>query len=188
MNPQYLKLLPLGLLFLFALVISLGLFGTGKPPEIKSRMVGQYPGVFDLTVLDMPQAHFSPQYWRGRVVVLNTFASWCEPCLLEHPLLMKLAQTRKAEMLGISWKDKPDDTRKWLQSRGNPFSQVGVDILGQTTVHLGLTGVPETLILDKRGVIVYHRKAQLTETEVSQVIIPLLDQLNGHATPAPAGR
>ncbi len=180
---KYLRLLPLGILFVILLALSLGLVGNGGAPVAKSRMIGQKPGIFDLTVLDVPQGHFAPKMWLGRTVMLNVFASWCEPCAAEHALLMKLSQSRRVEIFGLAWKDTADKTRAWLKERGNPYSMVGMDPIGQTTVHLGLSGVPETMIIDPSGTVVYHHKAQLTEAEIDTVIIPLLNQMQSGNAP-----
>lgn len=176
------RLLPLLVLLFVSLLMASGLL-TSDPRSRPSRMIGKEPAIFDIMVVGQRDAHFSPTLWKGRVVVLNVFASWCVACAAEHPLLMKLAQTRKALVLGIAWKNKQEDIIKWINARGNPYQQIGYDIDGQTTVALGMTGVPETFVLDVGGRIVYNLRGPLTEHEMNTVLIPLLDRLNASHAP-----
>jgi DsbE subfamily thiol:disulfide oxidoreductase len=119
---------------------------------------------------------FSPRIFTGKVVMVNVFASWCEPCAAEHPTLMKLA--KKVNIYGVAWKDKPDAVFRYLQERGNPFQQVGNDENGKATIPMFLTGVPETFLLNKKGQIILHYKAALDDEVVNKLIIPLIDKLN----------
>lgn len=93
---------------------------------------------------------FSTADLKGHVTLINFFASWCEPCRVEHPTLMRLAKEGYA-IWGIVYKDKPDDARRFLADRGTPYSRLGVDAQGRTFIDFGAYGVPETFIVDAEG-------------------------------------
>ena len=183
MSP-YVRLIPLALLLLFCMLMALGLFNRNDALQ-ESRMLGEKPGTFDLAVIGQPMTHFSPKQWQGRIIVLNVFASWCEPCNIEHPVIMKLAKSGKAVVLGIAWKDKEENIRRWINAHGNPYQQIGLDPDGHTTVSLGLSGVPETLVIDQNGIIIYNKKAPLSEEDVDKVLLPLLSKLQAEYAPNP---
>lgn len=174
-NINTIRMLPLLILFLLSAAIALGLFN-GKKNPIDIVNNGKKFSDFQLPSLAKNQM-FSPKlFGGGRVLVVNVFASWCEPCAAEHEVLMSLAHT--VNIYGIAWKDKPEDALKYLQERGNPFQQIGVDETGVTTVPMAITGVPETFVLDKNGAIALHYKAPLTDDIITSLFIPLIKQLN----------
>ena len=107
-------------------------------------------------------------------VVLNLFASWCTPCLAEHPLLQSLEQNG-ATVYGIGWRDKEENIRNWLNEHGNPFTAVWMDAKGEAAIPLGLRGVPETYILHK-GKVTFHHAGVLTETLIREQMLPLLEE------------
>lgn len=169
------RFLPLLILLLLCLALAFNLPGRSQAPV--SPLVGTVPAAFSVAVLDNPQAAFSPEIWKGKVVMLNAFASWCESCIAEHPVLMKLAESGKVEIFGLGWRDQPEKLRAWLEKRGNPYRLAGVDEHGKTTVALGLSGVPETFVFDRHGRVAYNSKAPLTEEEINNVILPLMEKL-----------
>lgn len=171
----WLRILPLLIMLLLTIALAMGLFNRNPPSAIDTLNNGKvFP---DFTIASLGKdTMFSPKLFGGRVLVVNAFASWCEPCAAEHDLLMELAQ--KVNIYGVAWKDKPEAVLRYLQERGNPFQEVGVDELGDTTIKMFLTGVPETFILNKKGEIVLHYKAPLTEEVIKTLILPLIIQLN----------
>ena len=180
---QWLRLAPLILMLLVVLLIGTGVFTKDKSESEKrmtQHLVGYEIPLFSLPFIgrDNTSYQFSPQILRGNVVLINIFSSWCQPCKYEHPVLMKLAQTGKVNMVGLAWKDNADDIIKYLNANGNPFQLVGHDEVGATTVDLGLTGVPETIIIDKDGVVVYNTKEVLTDEIVNEEILPLVARLD----------
>ncbi len=177
MNSNILRMLPLLILFVLSVAIALGLFSSDdRDKAIVTVNQGKKFSAYELPSLGKNEM-FTPQlFGGGRVLVVNIFASWCEPCATEHEMLMKLAH--KVNIYGIAWKDKPADTLKYLQQRGNPFQQIGVDEAGVTTVPMAITGVPETFVLDKNGAIALHYKAPITEETMTKLFIPLISILN----------
>jgi cytochrome c biogenesis protein CcmG/thiol:disulfide interchange protein DsbE len=166
------RLLPLILLMVLCTVLALGLFSRHHQAFV-SKMIGQKPENISLPLLNGGTATIP---LGGKAVLVNVFASWCESCQAEHAVLMSLAL--QAEIIGIAWKDTPEKIKVWLAAQGNPYHEVLMDERGKATLPLALSGVPETFIFDKHGIIVYNKKAPLTEEEVRTVILPLLEKLH----------
>ena len=109
----------------------------------------------------------------GKPVLVNFFASWCAPCLAEHPLFTRLKEREGATIIGIAWKDKPEATRAWLAKLGDPFAQIGFDQDGKLALDWGLSGVPETYLIDAQGIVRLHFRGPITERDLA-TILPLL--------------
>jgi cytochrome c biogenesis protein CcmG, thiol:disulfide interchange protein DsbE len=113
---------------------------------------------------------------QGRVSLLNVFASWCVPCHAEHPVLMEIArdpQLRdRVALVGLAYKDEPENTRRFLGQGGNPFERIGVDASGRTGIDFGVYGVPETYVIKPDGTIAYRFVGPLSEESFRQVLLP----------------
>lgn len=170
-----LRMLPLLILFILGGALAAGLFNGKKTDNIDTLNIGKNFADFEIPSLGK-DTKFSPKLLSGQVIVVNVFASWCVPCNVEHAVLVKLAQ--KVNIYGVAWKDKPEAVLAYLQKRGNPFVQVGIDETGKTTVPMFLTGVPETFILDKNGAIAFHYKSVINNEIVNTLMLPLIEKLN----------
>lgn len=104
---------------------------------------------------------------RARVSVVNVWASWCVPCRDEHPVLMQLARDGEVRVMGINYKDAPENARRFLGALGNPFARVGVDPNGRSAIDWGVYGVPETFIVDAQGVIRHKHIGPITPAQVA---------------------
>lgn len=175
MQNKTLRLMPLLLLLIFSALLAAGLFHSRSKQN--DALVGKSFSPFTLDRLDTTEA-FSVPLWQGNVAVINVFATWCEPCQVEHPALMNLAASGKVNLFGIAWKDKKEKVAAWLEKRGNPYHAVGLDPLGHSTVPLALTGVPETFVLDKQGIVRFHISDALTDDMINTQILPLVEKLN----------
>jgi cytochrome c biogenesis protein CcmG, thiol:disulfide interchange protein DsbE len=113
----------------------------------------------------------------GRVTLVNFFASWCAPCREEHSELMALGRLPGVTLDGIAYKDKPEETRRFLERLGNPFGHIGVDRNGTTAIDFGVYGVPETYVVDATGHIRYRHVGPVTAEDVKSEILPLIQQL-----------
>lgn len=171
------KMLPLALFLILCVALAFGLSDHNPKAPVDSPMVGQKPEAFSLPSLDDATYKLSFSTWKGKVVVVNAFASWCQSCMAEHPVLMKLKQSSDVIFVGLAWRDKPEKISAWLATHGNPFSAVMVDESGQSTMKLALSGVPETFILAKDGRIAYNHKSPVDDEEVEKVILPLVGRL-----------
>jgi cytochrome c biogenesis protein CcmG/thiol:disulfide interchange protein DsbE len=155
-----------------ALLFALRLF-SGDPSRIPSALIGQAAPKATLPPLDnlrrdgAPVPGWSSAEMRGRVTVVNVWASWCAPCQEEHATLMRLAGEEKAiRLVGLNYKDKPENARRFLGTFGNPFAAVGTDPAGQTAIEWGVYGVPETFIVGPDGVIRYKQVGPLGEANL----------------------
>ncbi len=115
---------------------------------------------------------------RGTPVLINFFASWCTPCLAEHPLMHTLGKRHDVMIYGIGWGDEADNIRDFLIQHGNPYDHVAMDEDGRTAIAYGLTGVPESYLLSPDHRIAYHLKGPITEDRMQDDIIPLLESFH----------
>ena len=160
---RLLFLLPLLSLVAMALFFGWALISGRDPASIGSVMVGRpAPKLEGVTFGD------------GKPKLVNYFASWCAPCLAEHPLFTRLKQRDGAAIVGVAWKDKPEATRAWLARLGDPFKQLLFDEDGKLALDWGLSGVPETYLVDGQGIVRLHFRGPITEADLKERILPLL--------------
>ena len=169
-------LLPLGIFI--ALVVMLGVGLSLNPREVPSPLIGKPAPEFKLPHLQQPEKSFSPGEARGKVWVLNVWASWCAPCRDEHPLMTALARSGIAPVYGLNYKDKREDAIRWLKQYGDPYAASVSDIDGRVGIDYGVYGVPETYVIDKKGVIRYKRVGPVTPEILKEKIAPLIAELN----------
>lgn len=143
--------------------------------DLEFPLMGEQMPAFSLPLL-RGDGNLSPDLWRGDVAVISIFASWCQPCAIEHPRLERIAKV--APIYGIAWRDKSQAVTSFLQGHGDFFKAVGLDEKGESTVTLALTGIPELFIVNRHGVIVYHHRSPVTDAEIDDTILPLIDTLN----------
>jgi len=160
-----------------ALVLLLGVGLTLNPREVPSPLVGKPAPAFELPLLHAPEKTFSQKDMLGKVWVLNVWASWCPPCLVEHPVVTALAQSKLAPLVGLNYKDARDDALPWLKRNGDPFAFSVFDATGRIGIDYGVYGVPETYVIDRRGVIRYKHIGPLTPEVSRKQIQPLLRDL-----------
>jgi cytochrome c biogenesis protein CcmG/thiol:disulfide interchange protein DsbE len=183
------RLAPLLVMLLISMILASGLWRGDSEPFEENTLIGRDIATFRIPALGGNNAMFSPRDWRGKVVVLNVFASWCEPCVEEHKLWMKIAKEKKLYLYGLAWKDTPAKVSEWLNKHGNPYQMIGVDEYGASTIALALTGVPETFVLDQNGTIYFHYQMPVTDDVLYNLIVPLVDKLTkGEYVPKPAIR
>ena len=168
------------LLPLLTLVILAGFFGwslvSGRDPaSIGSALVGRPAPSLKAPALRPGEAALSDALLHtGKPVLVNFFASWCAPCLAEQPLLERLAKKEGVTIIGVAWKNKPEEARAWLERLGDPFAAAGYDLDGSMAVNWGLSGVPETFLIDAKGIVRLHIRAPILEKDVESRILPLL--------------
>ena len=160
-----------------ALVVLLGVGLTLNPREVPSPLIGKPAPAFELPQLHEPGKTFAPADMKGRVWMLNVWASWCVSCRVEHPVLMDLAKTGIVPIYGLDYKDQAEDAKRWLVQYGNPYKLSAVDAKGQVGIDYGVYGVPETYVIDKRGVIRYKQIGPVTPEALQSKILPLVKQL-----------
>jgi len=167
----------LAALFLFQLTLG------GDPQKIPSALINKPAPEFDLPPVEGLLADgtqvpgFALADLTGKVSVVNVFASWCVPCRQEHPLLEELAKVDGIQLVGINYKDKPENARRFLGSLGNPYERIGADSAGRTAIEWGVYGVPETFIVDAKGMIRYKFIGPLSPSTYTEVFLPELEKV-----------
>lgn len=121
---------------------------------------------------------FATSDLNGKVSIVNVFASWCIPCLAEHPQITKLAE-QGIPVYGINHRDMPEAAAKWLRRHGNPYIAVGADADARASLDWGVTGVPETFIIDANGVIIYKHVGPVTQDALNIKLLPKLREAEG---------
>jgi cytochrome c biogenesis protein CcmG/thiol:disulfide interchange protein DsbE len=153
-------------LFLFQLVQG------RNPAEVPSALINKPVPTFSLAPLEglaadgKPVPGFSNEDLKGRVTIVNVWASWCGPCRQEHPLLVDLAGDPSVRLVGINQRDNPDNARRFLGALGNPYAAVGVDPNGRASIDWGVYGVPETFIVGPDGTIRHKHIGPLTRENI----------------------
>ena len=161
-----------------ALVVLLGVGLTLNPREVPSPLIGKAAPPFELPLLEQAQKKLASRDMLGKVWLLNVWASWCEPCLQEHPVISALAKTLPAPVVGLNYKDARENALSWLQRNGDPFYQTVFDGSGRIGIDYGVYGVPETYVIDKKGIIRYKRIGPVTPEIVEKKIAPLVKELS----------
>jgi cytochrome c biogenesis protein CcmG/thiol:disulfide interchange protein DsbE len=176
-----LMLLPL---MVFAALAALFWFRLGDtdPSRIPSALIGHpapttpLPPLAGLTRDGAPVPGLDPAMLKGKVSVVNVWASWCVPCHEEAPLLVALAADKRIQLIGINYKDQPDNARRFLGRYGDPFSAVGVDANGRAAIEWGVYGVPETFIIGRDGRIAYKLIGGITPDNIDTVLRAEIDK------------
>lgn len=143
-------LIPLAFIALAA-VLFWGLFR--DPREVPSPLIGKAAPAFAIPQLANASATFSPEQMKGKVWILNVWASWCPPCKEEHPVLVDLAKKNIVPIVGLNYKDKREPALDVLRSTGDPYAIVAFDEQGKTALDWGVYGAPETFLIDAQGII-----------------------------------
>ena len=165
----------LALLFWFRL-------GSGDPSRIPSALIGRPAPQTALPQLEGLQNNgaqvpgLDPAAFKGKVSLVNVWASWCVPCHDEAPLLTELAKDKRLQLVGINYKDAPDNARRFLGRYGNPFDLVGADANGRASIEWGVYGVPETFVVGREGKIVYKLVGPITPENLNAVLRPEIEK------------
>ena len=177
----FLMVLPL-LAFTALAVLFWFRLGSGDPSRIPSALIGHPAPQTPLPPLEGLQADstrvpgLDPAAFKGKVSLVNVWASWCVPCHEEAPLLTELARDKRFQIVGINYKDAPDNARRFLGRYGNPFSRVGTDANGRASIEWGVYGVPETFVVDPEGTIVYKLVGPITPENFRTVLLPQMEK------------
>jgi cytochrome c biogenesis protein CcmG, thiol:disulfide interchange protein DsbE len=176
-----LMLLPLIAFMALAAIFWLRL-GDGDPSRIPSALIGHPAPQTALPALDGLVSNgaqvpgLDPAAFKGKVSIVNVWASWCVPCHDEAPLLTGLARDTRIQLIGINYKDTADNARRFLGRYGNPFASVGVDGNGRAAIEWGVYGVPETFIVGRDGKIAYKLVGPISPDNIDSVLKPQIDK------------
>ena len=169
--------LPILLLALFAWLSWRGLAPDRDPTALASALIGKPVPQFELPPLDPAAEMLATKDLAGHVTVINFFASWCAPCKAEHPLLFQIGKDYGITVYGIALQDRTADTRRYIQEMGSPYTKIGLDQNGRLAIDFGVAGVPETFVLDKKGIIRYRLSCPLSPELIAGEIDTLLRRL-----------
>ncbi len=169
-------LVPLAVFVVLAGFLMVGL--RLNPREVPSPLVNKPAPAFTLPRLDDPAVMVALEQMKGQVWVLNVWASWCTPCLAEHPLVTQLAREPGLKVVGLNYKDRTEDAKAWLARHGDPYTATLVDREGRIGIDYGVYGVPETFVIDKQGVIRFKQIGPITPEALREKIVPLVKKLS----------
>jgi cytochrome c biogenesis protein CcmG, thiol:disulfide interchange protein DsbE len=178
---RILVLLPLAVFLGLTALFLVRLF-SGDPSRIPSALIGRpaptvdLPGVAGLERDGKPIPGISAADFRGNVTVLNVWASWCIPCHDEAPFLLELAGDTRIRLVGINYKDQPDNARRFLNRYGNPFAASGADQNGRAAIEWGVYGVPETFLVGRDGRIAYKLVGPLSAQNFESEMKPAIEK------------
>lgn len=137
-------------------LVLVGFFAKGlflNPREVPSPFIGRMAPAFTLPLVGDANAAFSPADMKGKIWMLNVWAPWCVSCRQEHPILMQLAESGRIPIVGLNWKDKAREAEALLARSGSPYVAVPEDLDGRVGIDYGVTGTPETYLIDQAGIV-----------------------------------
>jgi len=181
---RFVLLLPL-ILFLALAALFLIRLGSGDPSRIPSALIGRPVPTTSLAPVPglqrngKPLPGLDPAEFQGRVSLVNVWASWCVPCHDEVPFLQQVAEDPRIRLVGINYKDQPDNARRFLNRYGNPFAASGADENGRAAIEWGVYGVPETFVVGRDGRIAYKLVGPITAENFERVLLPELQKALG---------
>lgn len=165
--------LPLAIFLGLAIMLGLGL--QRDPRALESALLEQPVPVFDLPVLAGDESQrFNPQSLQGKVWVLNVWASWCAPCRQELPILAQMSHQDQVAIYGLNYKDEPQKAQALLRVAGNPYVASAVDVNGRVGMDFGIHAVPETFVIDSKGLVRYRHLGPVTPEVWNQKIMPVV--------------
>jgi cytochrome c biogenesis protein CcmG/thiol:disulfide interchange protein DsbE len=171
-------LIPLGLFFVLVIFLAIGL--TRDPRDVPSPLKDKPAPLFTLPQLGSTKT-FSPADMKGKVWLLNVWASWCVSCRQEHPVLVEFTKNNKLPVplpiVGLNYKDTLPDAKQWLVQFGDPYVLSAVDADGRVGIDYGVYGVPETYVIDKTGMIRMKHTGPITTESLQKQILPLVESL-----------
>jgi cytochrome c biogenesis protein CcmG/thiol:disulfide interchange protein DsbE len=177
-------------LLLFAAMAGLFAFAlrSGDPSRLPSALIGKPAPATDLPPLEALRdergavpGFTSRDLASGKVSIVNFWASWCVPCVQEHPLLIELKARTGVDIYGVNYKDQAAAARRFLGRYGNPFAAVGVDSTGRNAIEWGVYGMPETFVINGRGEIVYKHVGPISAESLAQRLTPAIEAARGSA-------
>ena len=166
-------------LAVFVVLLAFLWVGLGRDPhEVPSPLIGKPAPAFQLVQLHDAGKTLAADDLKGKVWLLNVWASWCVSCRVEHPLLVEMSKQGIVPIVGLNYKDKREDGVQWLTKFGNPYMLSAYDVEGRVGIDFGVYGVPETFLIDKQGVIRYKQIGPITPEALEKKIMPLVRKLD----------
>ena len=182
MTLRPLTLIPIAVFAVLAIVFGAYLWQVGPGgkdiSQLPSALIDKPAPRFDLPPIEGRSDGLRTEDLRGKVSLVNVWASWCPPCRAEHPVLMTLAKDG-VPIYGINYKDAPADAKRFLDTLGNPFARIGADTTGRVAIDWGVYGYPETFVIDADGRIRYRHVGPIAPGQLDSIIRPILNKVRG---------
>lgn len=173
------RLIPLAIFVLIAVLLAVGLKLSDRKSDIPSPLIGKRMPEFTLPRLHEPEVMVASEELLGEVFLLNVWASWCVTCRYEHPYIEALAQSNEVKIVGLNYRDAPEDARRWLLQFGDPYAFHIADEPGRVAIDFGVYAAPETFLIDAEGYIRFKQIGALTPDIIEDELMPLIAQLKG---------
>lgn len=189
---QLLRILPVVVFAVLAGFFAMAL-RSGDPSLLPSTLVGKpvpktvFPSIEGLEAEGKPEPGFtSADLAKGKISIVNYWASWCVPCVDEHPLLELLKAESGVDIYGVNYKDQASAARRFLGRYGNPFTAVGADADGRAAIDWGVYGTPETFVVNGKGDVIYKHVGPITEESLKTKLLPVIEKAKTEAAAVPA--
>ncbi len=167
---------PLAIFLVLVIYFAIGL--TRDPRILPSALINQPVPPLDLKPIKGSNQGIATDDFKDQVTLVNIFGSWCVACRAEHPFLMELKKTNTVPIFGIDWREvNPDDGPAWLKRYGNPYTRIGDDPISKAAIAFGVTGAPETFLVDHRGIIRYKHIGPLSHKIWRDILSPIVKKL-----------
>ena len=173
------RLLPFAVFVLIVALLGFGIWWGERhdPREVPSPLIDKPAPTFSLPLLDDPTKKLGSDDLKGQPYLLNVFASWCFACRDEHPILMSDGKTLGIKLVGFDYKDEPEDAKRWIAQFGDPYDVIVADYPGNVAIDFGVTGAPETFLVDAHGIIRYKYISPITPEVIKTELLPRISLL-----------
>ncbi|MEO7324887.1 MAG: DsbE family thiol:disulfide interchange protein [Dokdonella sp.] len=168
------RLLPFAGFVLVLALLGFGIWwsGTHDLREVPSPLIGKPAPAFSLPLLNDPTKRLDSKELAGQPYLLNVFASWCFACRDEHPILMQEGKRLGIKLVGFDYRDEPADGQRWIAQYGNPYDVIIADVPGNIAIDFGVTGAPETFLVDANGIVRYKYISPITSQVIATELLP----------------
>lgn len=166
------RILPIAVFVLLGVLLAVGLKIADHKTELPSPLIGKPMPSFSLPLLGQEEVIIDSDQLIGEPFLVNFWASWCVTCRVEHPVIEELAKAGVLRIVGMNFRDEPDDAKAWLQRFGNPYDMIISDRDGRTSIDFGVYAAPESFLVDASGTIVFKQLGALTPEVIEQEILP----------------
>ena len=150
------------------------------PKKLNSNLIDKPVPDFKLSALQNPEHVYTSESLPNKLFLLNVWGTWCGPCHIEHPYLMKFSQQYPVPIVGVNYKDQTKDALEFLEKKGNPYSMVIADVDGQLGIDLGVYGAPETFVVDSDGKVRFRYVGVIDDRVWNSKILPVIEQVQGY--------
>ena len=171
------RILPLIVFVLLGILLAVGLKISDTKTHIPSPLIGRTVPEFNLPTLYEPGKQVSQQDLLGEPYLVNFWGSWCPTCVFEHPVITDLANMSELRIVGLNFRDEPEDAMRWLAQHGDPYDDIIVDYSGELSIDFGVYAAPESFLVAPDGEVVYKHIGALTWEVVNEEILPLYEEL-----------